>query len=846
MTSSLLDKSVKIAAFVLLSLVLLYYGKPFLTPLLIASLLAMLLLPLCARLERHIHPVPAALVALLLLLTATGLLVFLFSLQLSELSEKAPEIGKNLSAKLAQAKDFLTDKFGISPGRQQEIIGQQEPSSAGRLVTLFTALFASLGSLLTDFIIVMVYVFLLLLLRSHLKGFVLKLVAQNEQAAAELILHDVRQVAQKYLSGLALMIACLWVMYGIGFSLIGVQHALFFAVLCGLLEIVPFVGNLTGVSLTILMTLATGGSTGMIAGILVAYGVIQFTQTYLLEPLVVGKVISINPLFTIMSIIAGELLWGVAGMILALPLLGMLKIVCDHIPPLKPFGFLIGEAKAEGGGRRTEDGQTPSEIERQNRTIVLRTFSNAIIRWLRCLFSIFRLPPSVLRLLPSFRPLPSALCLLLSPPYFCRMAIEELYRIYQRHPSVQTDTRRLRNGDLYFALKGPNFNGNAFAQKALDGGAAYAVIDEAAHAVEGKTILVEDVLQTLQQLALHHRKQFDIPFLAITGSNGKTTTKELIHAVLSTTFKTATTEGNLNNHIGVPLTILKIRSDAEMAVIEMGANHQKEIEAYCVIALPTHGLITNVGKAHLEGFGSEEGVRRGKGELFEFIRAHNGGIFRMNDYGYLHEMSQGIADIFTYGTKEGDVVGEAVQSDPFLKVRFTAGFAGEINTSLVGSYNLPNVLAAVAVGKKFGVSDEKTGAAIEAYAPSNSRSQWVQKGGNKIILDAYNANPSSMKAAVENFARAEGANKVLVLGAMAELGAESLTEHKALIAEIEKHPWKDVLLVGGDFLRSGHPFLSFAAPDEAGAWLQAQNIRDAFLLIKGSRSMQMEKVLNYL
>ncbi len=431
-------------------------------------------------------------------------------------------------------------------------------------------------------------------------------------------------------------------------------------------------------------------------------------------------------------------------------------------------------------------------------------------------------------------------------PYFCPMTIEELYKIYTAHASVQTDTRKLKSGDLYFALKGPSFNGNEFAQIAINKGAAYAVIEEAGYAVEGKTILVDDVLQTLQQLALYHRKQFMIPFLAITGSNGKTTTKELIHAVLSTTFKTATTEGNLNNHIGVPLTILKIDPDTEMAVIEMGANHQKEIESYCVIALPTHGLITNVGKAHLEGFGGEEGVRKGKGELFDFIRQHNGSIFRMTDYDYLQGMSTGITAVFTYGTKEGDVVGNAVQSDPFLKVAFSVGFIGEITTSLVGSYNLPNVLAAVAVGKKFGVSDEKIKTAIEAYAPSNSRSQLVQKGPNKIILDAYNANPSSMKAAVENFARAEGGNKILVLGAMAELGAESLNEHKSLITEIEKHSWKDVLLVGGDFLRSEHPFLSFTTPDEAGEWLQAQNIRDAYLLIKGSRSMQMEKVLNYL
>ena len=426
------------------------------------------------------------------------------------------------------------------------------------------------------------------------------------------------------------------------------------------------------------------------------------------------------------------------------------------------------------------------------------------------------------------------------------MTIAELYGIYRQHSSVQTDTRKLQKGDLYFALKGPNFNGNAFAQKAIDQGAAYAVIDEPAFAIEGKTILVDDVLQTLQQLALHHRKQFNIPFLAITGSNGKTTTKELIHIVLSTTFKTYTTEGNLNNHIGVPLTILKIKEDAEMAVIEMGANHQKEIASYCVIALPTHGLITNVGKAHLEGFGGEEGVRKGKGELFDFIREHSGSIFRMNDYEYLHEMSKGIANVFTYGTKEADVVGNLVQSDPFLKMRFSKGFNGDIKTSLVGAYNLPNVLAAVAVGKKFGVSDEKIKTAIESYTPSNSRSQLVQKSSNKIILDAYNANPSSMKAAIENFSKAEGNTKLLVLGAMAELGAESLAEHESLVNEIAKHRWQNVLLVGGDFLKLKHPFLSFNKPEEAGEWLQSQNLRDSFLLIKGSRSMQMEKVLNYL
>jgi len=424
--------------------------------------------------------------------------------------------------------------------------------------------------------------------------------------------------------------------------------------------------------------------------------------------------------------------------------------------------------------------------------------------------------------------------------------MEELYSIYLANPSIQTDTRKLQKGDLYFALKGPNFNGNAFAKKAIDQGASYAIIDESQYTIEGKTILVNDVLETLQQLALHHRKQFKIPFIAITGSNGKTTTKELIHAVLSTSFITYTTEGNLNNHIGVPLTILKIKKDAEMAVIEMGANHQKEIASYCVISLPTHGLITNVGKAHLEGFGSEEGVRKGKGELFDFIREHKGSIFRMNDYNYLHDMSRGIKDVFTYGTKDADLVGDVIQSDPFLQVDFTKGFKGKITTSLVGGYNLPNVLAAVAVGKSFNVSEEKFRTAIETYTPSNSRSQLVQKGTNKIILDAYNANPSSMKAAIDNFARAETAQKILVLGAMAELGEESLQEHKAIIREIEKHQWKDVLLIGGDFMKSDHSFRSFAKAEEAGEWLNKANMQNVYFLVKGSRSMQMEKVLNYL
>jgi len=431
------------------------------------------------------------------------------------------------------------------------------------------------------------------------------------------------------------------------------------------------------------------------------------------------------------------------------------------------------------------------------------------------------------------------------------MTIEQLYSIYKQYPSVQTDTRKLKQGDIFFALKGPSFNGNEFAQQALAAGAAYAVIDEKAFKTSDKTILVSDTLTTLQQLAKYHRQQFNVspaggqvPFIAITGSNGKTTTKELVYAVLSSEFKTYTTQGNLNNHIGIPLTILSVRPDAEMAVIEMGANHQKEIEDYCKYTLPTHGIITNAGKAHLEGFGGVEGVRKGKGELFDYLRAHNGTAFVMWDYDYLQTMSKGIKEIIRYGTKEADITGTVLKSEPFLEVSIEKGATlKEIRTQLVGDYNLPNVLVAVAIGKYFKVSDEKIKNAIETYSPSNSRSQLLRKGDNEIILDAYNANPSSMKAAIENFAHMHYASKVLMLGAMAELGTESLEEHKNIIELIQKHPWKEVVLVGGDFCKIEHPFISFANSSEAANWLKKMNFHNTALLIKGSRSMQMEKTL---
>lgn len=424
------------------------------------------------------------------------------------------------------------------------------------------------------------------------------------------------------------------------------------------------------------------------------------------------------------------------------------------------------------------------------------------------------------------------------------MTIEELYHIYRQYPSVQTDTRKLKAGDIFFALKGDNFNGNAFAKQAIDNGAAFAIVDESQYEIPGKTILVENVLTTLQQLAKYHRQQFSIPVLAITGSNGKTTTKELIHAVLSSSFKTYTTEGNLNNHIGVPLTILKTRPDAELAVIEMGANHIGEIASYCTYALPTHGLITNCGKAHLEGFGSEEGVRRGKGELFDHLLSHHGTAFVMWDYDYLRRMSKGIPVVIKYGSAIADVEGLAIKNEPFLEVAVSKGpNITSIKTQLVGEYNLPNVLAAVAIGNYFKVPADKIKQAIENYIPSNSRSQLLKKGTNTIIMDAYNANPSSMKLAIENFAKLHPENKVLMLGAMAELGNESLAEHKAIIELIRQYTWGKVILVGGDFLKIEHPFISFSNAAEARTWLQQQYFENTYLLIKGSRSSKMELVL---
>ena len=438
------------------------------------------------------------------------------------------------------------------------------------------------------------------------------------------------------------------------------------------------------------------------------------------------------------------------------------------------------------------------------------------------------------------------------------LSTADLYEIYKSFPQVQTDTRQLKKGDLYFALKGPNFNGNEFALQALEQGAAYSIVDEAVDAsahLQERIIYVKDVLISLQALAKFHREQFTIPFIAITGSNGKTTTKELVAAVLSSHYTIYTTKGNLNNHIGVPLTLLSIQKDAQFAIIEMGANHLKEIESYCSYTLPTHGLINNCGKAHLEGFGGEEGVRKGKGELYDYLKMHNGIAFINSDLDYLVKMSQGIGTVISYGSNSGQLkakefngVTNEQNTNDFLGLEITAStnvalLNKVIKTQLVGSYNLPNVMAAISIGLAFEVPVEKIITAIENYTPTNSRSQLIEWKNNKVILDAYNANPSSMQLAIENFAKIDTAKKILCIGGMRELGKESQAEHQALIEQIKATHFEKVILVGKEFESCQHSFIYFENSALAKNWLDQENFSNHFFLIKGSRGIQMEKMI---
>ncbi len=418
------------------------------------------------------------------------------------------------------------------------------------------------------------------------------------------------------------------------------------------------------------------------------------------------------------------------------------------------------------------------------------------------------------------------------------MDIQTLYALYLKHPSVSTDTRSITPGSLFFALKGDTYNGNAYTKNAFVAGAAFCIVDEIHGINDEKVIKVDNVLETLQQLALHHRMQFGIPFIAITGTNGKTTTKELVHAVLSSTYVTYTTQGNFNNHIGIPLTLLKIKADAEMAVIEMGANHIGEIASYCEIVRPNFGLITNCGKAHLEGFGSEEGVRKGKGELFDYLRQHGGTAFVNSNLSYLKEMSEGILKREFYGNSSTVITEEGGER---LMLKLNDGTI--IHTQLAGTYNHPNVEAALAIGEFFKITAAVIRKALEEYVPSNNRSQLTEWKNNKVILDAYNANPSSMAAAIKNFAALNSGRKILILGGMKEMGNESEAEHRALIDLIAQYEWEEVILVGDEFSAVPEKYLHFTNSEGAKQWLTDNPVSGAHILLKGSRGLRMEKVL---
>ena len=427
--------------------------------------------------------------------------------------------------------------------------------------------------------------------------------------------------------------------------------------------------------------------------------------------------------------------------------------------------------------------------------------------------------------------------------------IESIYEVFKANPLVSTDSRRLVPGSIFFALRGPNFNGNNFAEQAIAQGCAYAIIDEKSIQRNNKMILVDDVLTTLQALSHYHRRQFKIPFLAITGSNGKTTTKELINRTLSKKFRTHATQGNLNNHIGVPLTILSIPDDAQFAIIEMGANHCGEIESYCKIAEPDFGLITNVGKAHLEGFGGIEGVKKGKGELYQWIAGNGKLIFLNGESTDLVKMSGQYANLKTvdYGNKSSFYCqGHLIREQPALSLSWKCdNNSGHIDTQIVGSYNFENILAAVCIGNYFQVDPDGINDAISGYVPDNSRSQVIKKGSNIIILDAYNANPTSMEAALTNFEHIESDNKILFLGEMAELGAESKSEHRRIASLLDNNSFRKIILVGKLFaeLKSSSQ-VHFEDSVQAAAWLKEHPVQNAYVLIKGSRSTRMEKILD--
>lgn len=429
---------------------------------------------------------------------------------------------------------------------------------------------------------------------------------------------------------------------------------------------------------------------------------------------------------------------------------------------------------------------------------------------------------------------------------------EKLYSYYLENPTISTDTRNISQGCIFFALKGDNFNANEFASQAIEKGAAFAVVDEALYAINSQCLLVDDVLIALQNLAKYHREKLNIPVIGLTGSNGKTTSKELLNAVLAERYVTFATFGNLNNHIGVPLSILSIAQNVEIAVIEMGANHQKEIELLCSIAQPTHGIITNVGMAHLDGFGGFEGVKKGKAELYTYLKETSGYTFINRNNANLMEMSisAGLNKLIYYGTENGNTIkGNLKSSDPFIEVAWTNhDVSTSVKTNLTGNYNFENILAAICIGDFFDMNPEEINNGLSNYQPINNRSQLTETEDNKVICDFYNANPSSMTAALNNISMITANQKTAILGDMFELGPESATQHQLIVKQAAASGFNNIIFIGKHFyaLRNVEIGVFFETPKDAATYLEENTIKNNLVLLKGSRGMKLESLMQYL
>ncbi len=423
------------------------------------------------------------------------------------------------------------------------------------------------------------------------------------------------------------------------------------------------------------------------------------------------------------------------------------------------------------------------------------------------------------------------------------MNIPDLYKIFNENPIVTTDSRNCPKGSIFFALKGERFNGNHYAKETIEKGCAYAIVDEIEYANGRNIIYVENVLTTLQKLANFHRNQLNIPIVGITGTNGKTTTKELIASVLQRKYKTLYTQGNLNNHIGVPLTLLQLKNEHEIGIIEMGANHQGEIKTLVEIVNPNYGIITNVGKAHIEGFGSFEGVVKTKSELYDFLRNHNGTAFVNKANEILMKSSKGISNVIYYG-KDSDFESFMLNNNPFLELKWR-NFC--IKSKLIGSYNAENIMAAIAIGCYFSVKDDEIVKAIEEYTPTNNRSQYKKTEKNDLIIDAYNANPTSMNASIDNFNQIENDNKIVILGDMKELGEISDSEHQKVVDKLEKLNLCKILIVGSEFGKTEtKKALKFTDINDLNNYLVNENFKNHLILIKGSNSMKLIECINHL